>query len=58
MAKIRIQKIRSTIKSPKNQKLVMESLGLRKMNSIVEHDDSPSILGMVEKVKHLVKIIE
>ena len=58
MAKIKIQKVRSTIKSPKNQKLVMQSLGLRKMNSIVEHEDSPSILGMVEKVKHLVKVIE
>jgi len=58
MAKIKIQKVRSTIKSPKNQKLVMEALGLRKMNSIVEHEDSPSIMGMVEKVKHLVKIIE
>ncbi|MCL2597380.1 MAG: 50S ribosomal protein L30 [Paludibacter sp.] len=58
MAKIKIQKVRSTIKSPKNQKLVMEALGLRKMNSIVEHEDSPSILGMVDKVKHLVKVIE
>ncbi|MDR2823902.1 MAG: 50S ribosomal protein L30 [Prevotellaceae bacterium] len=58
MAKIKIQKVRSTIKSPKNQKLVMESLGLRKMNSIVEHDDTPSILGMVYKVKHLIKIID
>lgn len=36
----------------------MQALGLRKMNSIVEHEDSPSILGMVEKVKHLVKVIE
>jgi large subunit ribosomal protein L30 len=58
MAKIRIQKVRSTIKSLKNQKLVMEALGLRKMNSIVEHEDTPSILGMVEKVKHLVKVID
>ncbi|MCL1868209.1 MAG: 50S ribosomal protein L30 [Paludibacter sp.] len=58
MAKIRIQKVRSTIKSPKNQKLVMEALGLRKMNSIVEHENTPSILGMVEKVKHLVKVVE
>jgi large subunit ribosomal protein L30 len=58
MAKIKIQKVRSTIKSPKNQKLVMESLGLRKMNAVVEHEDTPSILGMVAKVKHLVKIVE
>jgi len=58
MAKSKIQKVRSTIKSPKNQKLVMESLGLRKMNAVVEHEDTPSILGMVAKVKHLVKIVE
>ena len=58
MAKIKIQKVRSTIKSPKNQKLVMKALGLRKMNAVVEHEDVPSILGMVEKVKHLVKVVE
>jgi large subunit ribosomal protein L30 len=58
MATIKIQKVRSTIKSPKNQKLVMESLGLRKMNAVVEHENTPSILGMVDKVKHLVKIVE
>jgi len=58
MAKIKIQKVRSTIKSPKNQKLVMEALGLRKMNAVVEHEAVPSILGMVEKVKHLVKVVE
>ena len=58
MATIKIQKVRSTIKSPKNQKLVMEALGLRKMNLVVEHEATPSILGMVEKVKHLVKVTE
>ena len=58
MAKLKIQKVRSTIKSPKNQKLVMEALGLRKMNAVVEHEDTPQIRGMVEKVKHLVKVID
>ncbi len=58
MAKIKIQQVRSTIKSTKNQKLVMQALGLRKMNAIVEHEATPSILGMVEKVKHLVKVID
>ena len=58
MATIKIQKVRSTIKSPKNQKLVMEALGLRKMNQVVEHEATPSILGMVEMVKHLVKVID
>ena len=58
MATIKIQKIRSTIKSPKVQKETMEALGLRKMNAIVEHEATPAILGMVEKVKHLVKVID
>lgn len=56
MATIKVQKVRSTIKSSKNQKLVMEALGLRKMNQVVEHEATPAILGMVEKVKHLVKV--
>ncbi len=58
MAKIKIQQVRSIIKSTKNQKLVMQALGLKKMNAIVEHEATPSILGMVEKVKHLVKVID
>ena len=36
----------------------MEALGLRKINQVVEHENTPSILGMVEKVKHLVKVID
>jgi large subunit ribosomal protein L30 len=58
MATLKIQKVRSTIKSPKNQKLVLEARGLRKMNAVVEHEDTPQIRGMVEKVKHLVKVID
>ena len=58
MATIKIQKVRSTIKSSQNQKRVMEALGLRKMNHVVEHEATPAILGMVDKVKHLVKVID
>ena len=58
MAKIKIQQVRSTIKSPKVQKETMIALGLRKMNAVVEHEATPAILGMVEKVKHLVKVID
>ena len=36
----------------------MIALGLRKMNATVEHEATPAILGMVEKVKHLVKVID
>ncbi|AFL81399.1 LSU ribosomal protein L30P [Aequorivita sublithincola DSM 14238] len=56
MAKIKVTKVRSVIKRPKNQKRIMESLGLHKMNQTVEHDDTPSVLGMINKVNHLVSV--
>ena len=36
----------------------MAALGLKKINAVVEHEANPAILGMVEKVKHLVKVID
>jgi large subunit ribosomal protein L30 len=56
MSTIKVKKVKSTIKSPKAQKLIMESLGLRKINQVVEHEATPTILGMVAKVKHLVEV--
>jgi large subunit ribosomal protein L30 len=58
MATIKIQQVKSRIKCPKVQKLTLDALGLHKMNAVVEHEDTPSIRGMVEKVKHLVKVID
>ena len=58
MSTIQIQQVRSKIKSPKTQKLTLQALGLKKLNQIVEHNDNPQIRGMVEKVKHLVRIVE
>ncbi|MBO7428360.1 MAG: 50S ribosomal protein L30 [Paludibacteraceae bacterium] len=54
MAKIKIRQIKSKIGAPKRQKETLEALGLKKINAVVEHEDTPSILGMVETVKHLV----
>ncbi|MAK37017.1 MAG: 50S ribosomal protein L30 [Flavobacteriaceae bacterium] len=56
MAKIKVTKVKSVIKRPKNQKRIMESLGLYKMNQTVEHEDTPNILGMINKVNHLVSV--
>lgn len=56
MAKIRITQIRSKNGKPERQKRTLEALGLHKLNHSVEHEATPQILGMVEKVKHLVKI--
>ncbi|OWR82992.1 50S ribosomal protein L30 [Porphyromonas gingivalis SJD12] len=58
MAKIKIQQVRSRIRCPKDQKRTLDALGLRKLNQIVEHEATPNILGMVNKVRHLVLIVE
>ena len=56
MATIKIKQVRSRIKCPKVQKRTLDALGLRKMNRVVEHEDTPSIRGMGEVVKHLVSV--
>jgi large subunit ribosomal protein L30 len=58
MAKIRITQTRSRIGSTVRQKRTLDALGLRKMNKTVEVETSPQILGMVHKIKHLVKVEE
>ncbi len=58
MAKIRVKQVRSSIKRPQNQKRTLEALGLHKIGHVVEHDDTPSIIGMINKVKHLVSTEE
>ena len=57
MTKIKIQQVRSRIGRSKDQKRTLDALGLKKINSIVEFESSPQILGMIKKVKHLIKII-
>jgi len=58
MAKILVKQVRSKINCPQDQKRTLEALGLRKMGQVVEHDASPAVLGMVNKVKHLVSVEE
>jgi len=58
MVKIRITQIKSKNGKPERQKRTLAALGLRKMHHSVEHQATPQILGMVEKVRHLVKIEE
>ena len=57
-AMIRIQYYRSTIACPTTQKEIVRSLGLTKLNQIVERPDTPSMRGAVAKVPHLIRIIE
>jgi len=56
MAKIRITQIKSKNGKPERQKRTLEALGIRKLNHSVEHEATPQILGMVVKVRHLVKV--
>jgi large subunit ribosomal protein L30 len=56
MAKIKVNKVKSAIKRTLRQKRTLEALGLSKIGQVVEHEDTPNILGMVNKVKHLVSV--
>ncbi|MFK2821255.1 50S ribosomal protein L30 [Flavobacteriaceae sp. LMIT009] len=58
MAKIKVTKRKSAINRSQNQKRTLEALGLKKIGQTVEHDATPNILGMVNKVKHLVSVEE
>lgn len=58
MKKIKITQVKSVIDRPKKQKDTITALGLRKMHQSVEHDATPTILGMVKKVEHLLKVEE
>ncbi len=54
--KVKITQIKSIIDRPKRQKATMWALGLKKINQSVEHEATPQILGMVEKVNHLITV--
>ena len=55
---IKIKLVKSLIGSSEAQRRVVASLGLTKKNQVVEHFDSPTIMGMVNKVSHLLEIVE
>ncbi len=58
MAKIKVTKIKSAINRTRRQKRTLEALGLKKIGQVVEHNATPNILGMVNKVQHLVSVEE
>lgn len=58
MAKVKLTQVKSVIDRSKRQKATMVALGLRKMNATVEHEVTPQIAGMINKVKHLLKVEE
>jgi len=58
MGKIKITQVKSGIDRPKRQKDTLKALGLGKMHRTVEHVATPQILGMIEKINHLVRVEE
>ena len=57
-ATLKVQYVRSAIGSPNKHKLVIKSLGFKRLNQVLNRVDTPAIRGMVAQVPHLVKILE
>ncbi len=58
MATIKVKQVKSRIGAPEDQKRTLLALGLRKISQVVEIEDTPSNLGMVRKVHHLVEVVK
>lgn len=58
MARLKITLVKSLIGRPEDQRNTVRALGLGKTNSSVVKDDDPTIMGMIKKVSHLVKVEE
>lgn len=58
MATLRVKYIKSSIGYPKDQKATIQALGFHKLQQMVEHQDTPAIRGMIQKVIHLVQVEE
>jgi large subunit ribosomal protein L30 len=55
---ISVKQIGSPIRRPRDQKATLIGLGLNKMNKIRELEDTPDIRGMINKIKHLVEVVD
>ena len=58
MATIKVKQVKSRIGAPIDQKRTLDALGLRKLNSVVEKEATSQVLGMINKVKHLVVVVK
>lgn len=58
MAKLKVTLVKSVIGSSETQRATVKTLGLNKLNSSSEHNDTPQIRGMIRKIEHLVKVEE
>ena len=58
MSTIKIKQVKSAIKRPADQKATIKALGFRRLNQVIEKEVTPQIMGMVNKVKHLILVVE
>jgi len=58
MATIKVKQVKSRIRASRVQKSTLDSLGLKKLNAEVELEETPQILGMINKVNHLVEVVK
>ena len=58
MATFKVKQVKSKIGAPIDQKRTLTALGLRRISQVVEIEDTPSNLGMIRKVHHLVRVID
>jgi large subunit ribosomal protein L30 len=57
-ATIKIKLVKSVICTPEKHKIIVRSLGLRKINQVVERPDTANFRGMVNKVPHLLEVVK
>ena len=58
MATIKIKQVKSGINRPKDQKATLVALGFKRLNQVIEKEDSPQVMGMIKKLHHLVEIVK
>lgn len=55
---IRVQQVRSVIGNDRRQRATVRGLGLRRIRDVVEVEDTPAVRGMIDKVRHIVMVLE
>jgi large subunit ribosomal protein L30 len=56
--RMRVQQVKSFIGYDRSQRATLRGLGLRRMHQVVELEDTPAVRGMINKVRHLVQVLE
>jgi len=56
--RIKVKQVKSEIGSNRRQRATLRGLGIRRMHKVVEVEDTPSVRGMINKVKHMVRVVD